>query len=272
MMKYFFLSGLPRSGNTLLSSILNQNSEIKVSPNSFLCEHLYQTSMFFYNEKYQNFPDSRSLDNLISSSFDSYYKDWGAKYIIDRGPWGTPVNLYLLQKHLKNDIKIICTVRDIVEIIASFIRISKDKLIDELNREVQNGLRFNESYKSEIELLCEIVTRPNGQLEQFLFSLHNLLKNENRKYLHLVEYSDLIQHPKREITKIYDFLSLPHFEHDYSKIGQFSINGIQYNDSLWKGELHNLDTEIRKPKYKVEEVIPHHLIKKYSNMEFWRKN
>ena len=54
--------------------------------------------------------------------FDSYYKDWDAKYIIDRGNWGTPINLHLLQQVIKDDIKIICTVRDIVEIIASFIK------------------------------------------------------------------------------------------------------------------------------------------------------
>ena len=55
--------------------------------------------------------------------FDSYYKDWDAKYIIDRGNWGTPTNLDLLQQVIDNDVKIICTVRDIVEIIASFLKI-----------------------------------------------------------------------------------------------------------------------------------------------------
>ena len=126
MKKYYFLGGLPRSGNTLLSSILNQNPDIKVSSNSFLNIHLYNTYHLKYSEQYYNFPDSKSLDNLVSSSFDSYYQDWNAKYIIDRGPWGTPFNLQLLQEYLKNEIKIICTVRDIVEIIASFIKTSPE--------------------------------------------------------------------------------------------------------------------------------------------------
>ena len=41
MKKYFFLAGLPRSGNTLLSTILNQNPDLKVSSNSFLTEHIF---------------------------------------------------------------------------------------------------------------------------------------------------------------------------------------------------------------------------------------
>ena len=34
MKKIFFLVGMPRAGNTLLSSILNQNPDIAVTPNT----------------------------------------------------------------------------------------------------------------------------------------------------------------------------------------------------------------------------------------------
>ena len=97
MKKYFFLGGLPRSGNTLLSTILNQNPDLKVSSNSFLTEHIFDTYHLRLTEKYQNFPDIRSLDSLVASCFDAYYQNWDAKYIIDRGPWGTPFNIQLLE-------------------------------------------------------------------------------------------------------------------------------------------------------------------------------
>jgi sulfotransferase len=268
--KYFFLSGLPRSGNTLLSSILNQNPELKVSANSFLCDHLYQTAMFFHSEKYHNFQDKKSLDNLLKCSFDSYYKDWNAKYIIDRGLWGTPINLHLLQEYLNNEIKIICPVRNIVEIIASFIKVNPQKLRNEFLNEVQSGLRFNGSYKSEIELLCEVVTRPNGQLEQQLFSLNNLLKHENKKYLHIIEYENLISSTEQTIDSIYEFLEIPKFKHNLSYIKQFKIDNIEYDDTIFGGKLHDLKSKIKKPNYKVEDILPEFLIQRYSNMEFWR--
>ena len=87
----------------------------------------------------------------MRSVFDSYYKDWDAKYIIDRGNWGTPTNLDLLQQVIDNDIKIICTVRDIVEIIASFLKISPDRWIKELKEEIESGLRYNQSYKCKFQ-------------------------------------------------------------------------------------------------------------------------
>jgi len=179
MKKYFFLAGLPRSGNTLLSSILNQNPDIMVSANSFLCDHMQQTALLQYNEKFQNFPDADSLNNLISSTFDSYYTNWDAKYIIDRGPWGTPTNLYMLENYLSNEVKIICSVRDIVEIISSTIRVSSNRIRNIIQEQIQRNQRFMESYKNDIDLMCEVITDPTGHLEIFMFSLYNLLNKEN---------------------------------------------------------------------------------------------
>lgn len=264
------MAGLPRSGNTLLSTLLNQNPEIKVSANSFLCEHLYQTAMFFHSEKYKNFPDKKSLDNLLSCTFDSYYKDWNSNYVIDRGPWGTPVNLYILKEYFNCEIKIIVPVRNIVDIIASFIRVNPQKLKSEIQNEINSGLRFNNGYKSEVELMCEIVTRSNGQLEQQLFSLHNLLKPENKKYLEIVEYNDLISSPEKVINSIYDFLGIPKFKHDFNKIEQFNANGVMYDDTIFGGKLHKLNETVKKPDYKIEDILPKFLIDRYSNMEFWR--
>ena len=42
---------------------------------------------------------------------------------------------------IDNDVKIICTVRDIVEIIASFLKISPDRWREELKKEIQKDKR-----------------------------------------------------------------------------------------------------------------------------------
>jgi len=270
MKKYFFLSGIPRSGNTLLSSILNQNPDIKVSANSFLNDHLYQTAMFFHSEKYKNFPDEKSLNNLLASSFDSYYKDWDAKYIIDRGPWGTPINIALLSQYLNNEIKVICPVRDINQVIASFIRISPERWQHELDLEIQNGMRFNQSYKTMLEIICEVIMRPNGQVENALFSLHNLFTN-HKDLLHLVEYDDLVNDTENTIREIYNFLNMDYYPHNFSYIHQFERDGLKYEDSIWGANIHKLGKKIRPPKYNIEDVLTKDLIEKYSNLEFWRR-
>ena len=271
MKNYFFLAGLPRSGNTLLSSILNQNPDVKVSANSFLNEQIFHTYHQRYSEKYFNFPDSRSLDNLVRFTFDSYYQDWNAKYILDRGPWGTPFNLKILKEYLNNEIKIVCTARDIVQIISSYIKTSPDYLRETIEKQVAKGMRFEDGYKPEIEKFCELITEPMGQLDHFLFSLGTLCQEENRKYLHIVEYNDLINSPRRTTKKIYDFLNIPHFDHNFNQISNFTVNNLTYNDkTLFKGKMHEVKPSIQKPNYKVKDILPQYLIERYSKREFWR--
>ena len=48
----YYLAGLPRAGNTLLSCILNQNPKVKVSPNSLLGSITY--SIFLLKQKKLN--------------------------------------------------------------------------------------------------------------------------------------------------------------------------------------------------------------------------
>lgn len=270
--KYFFLAGLPRSGNTLLSSILNQNPDINVSAHSNISFILFYLNNLHNDLNTKNFPDHKSLDNLIASVFHSYYENWNGKYIIDRGPWGTPSNLEILQKYHNNDIKIIVTVRDIVEILASFIRLNISEILNnQIKSEISNGLRFGETYKSDIELSCEILMSPTGQIEKYLLSLLNLLKEQNKKYLHLLEYNDLISDTKSSIEKIYDFLDIPFYQkHNFDQILKFKSNNIVYSDIDYIPNLHKLKNKILPPDYKVEDILPKKVIKKYSDLEFWR--
>ena len=140
--KYFFITGLPRTGNTLLSSLLNQNPDITATGDSVVPEIFYRVEEIKKINIYQNFPDEKSLDNINKNVFKNYYKYAKTKYIIDRGPWGTEYNFQMLNKYLDNDIKIIVLVRDIPEILMSFINLANDNINFYLNES------FNELIKS----------------------------------------------------------------------------------------------------------------------------
>ena len=89
----FFLVALPRSGNTLFTSIMNQNPNIACTPNSITLEIMKDLFLLKQTDVFQNYPDHKSLDNVLDSVYDNYYKDWPQKYIIiDRGPVMTPGN------------------------------------------------------------------------------------------------------------------------------------------------------------------------------------
>ena len=67
--KIYFISGFPRAGNTVLASILNQNPKIKASAHSILPDVLFQLDKLKDKDIYRNFPDEKSLDNLIEKTF-----------------------------------------------------------------------------------------------------------------------------------------------------------------------------------------------------------
>ena len=83
--KLFFLVALPRSGNTLFTSIINQNSEIACTANSVTLEIMKNIFLIKMTDTFQNFPDHRSLDNVLDNVYDLYYKDWPQKIIIAHG-------------------------------------------------------------------------------------------------------------------------------------------------------------------------------------------
>jgi sulfotransferase len=73
MKTYHFLAGLPRTGNTLLSSILNQNPTIYSSPLSPVSEMLWRHDQVTYGENSVRLNDKKGLENIGNSILDNYY-------------------------------------------------------------------------------------------------------------------------------------------------------------------------------------------------------
>ena len=92
---------MPRSGNTLFASIMNQNPEIVCTANSITLEIMKDLFLLKETDVFQNYPDHKSLNNILDSVFDNYYKDWPQQIIIDRGPVMTTGNFEVMQKHFK---------------------------------------------------------------------------------------------------------------------------------------------------------------------------
>ena len=112
---------------------MNQNPELVVTPNSITLEIMKDLFLLKKTDVFLNYPDHKSFNNLAYHVFDLYYKDWNYKYIIDRAPWGMPINLKFLKETRKN-IKIIILVRDIIEVLASFMRFSQRSSDAYINR------------------------------------------------------------------------------------------------------------------------------------------
>jgi len=267
--KIKFLSGFPRAGNTLLSSILSQNKDITATPNSILPDIYYQLSRCKNFPIYKNFKDENSLNNVLKNIHKNYYKDIKTKYIIERASWITPCNYNFLTSYFDQPIKIVILVRDVLEIIKSYINICQSNPDFYINT-MYNNLDKTTLYKTEIEEKCDIIMSKGEYVDTVLFSIKWLLNNVSTFNYIFIEYEDLIKDTEKTIKKIYDFYEIPHFKHSFKKLKQFSMNKINYDDDYLKAPIHTIRTkEIKKNNIKIE--LPKSVINKYSNIEFWRK-
>ena len=58
--RLFWLVAMPRSGNTLFGSLMNQNPDIGVTANSITLEIIKDLFLLKQTDVYQNYPDEKS--------------------------------------------------------------------------------------------------------------------------------------------------------------------------------------------------------------------
>jgi len=255
--KIFFLAGFPRSGNTLLTSILNQNPDICCTPKSASLEIYKDIFNIKYKDVFINYPDHSSLDNVLDMVYSAYYKDWNYKYIIDRGPAGVEEYLYLLKKHLKQEIKIIFLVRPLLEVLASWISWSLKTPNSFIRRRTKNPTEA-----------CHYLMRDNGQMRVEMRCMHNLLKPENKHHVHFIDYKEIVEKPEATMKGIYKFFNIPAFKHRFINLEQVKINGLGYDDTVMGKDLHTIKTKkLIKSKTDVN-ILPPEIIKQYGKIKF----
>jgi len=243
MKNIFFLSALPRAGNTLLGSIINQNKNIQVTANSIVIDLLWETHKIKDFENYRNFPDENSFNSVFNNVINNYYSKWKANFIIDRGPWGTPANLFLLKQIIKNP-KFVLLKRPVLECLASYIKLEKPV---------------------DIENRCFELMSNVGMIGKNMWSVKNIIE-QKENYI-LIDYIDLVKDPKKEIKKIFKFLNIKDFKINLNNLKQFSANNISYDDSILNLDYHKIRTDkIELDKYKITDILSKKIIKQYSNL------
>lgn len=263
---FHFLSGLPRSGNTVVSSILNQNPDIYSSPLSPICEYLWVLhNASINNENYIRNIDKSGTRAIMSGLLENNYQQVDKPIIFDREKnWGTPANLSLIKEYFTNEPKIVYTVRPIVEILASFLSLNTEWI----DRNIFESRWTYKGYLSKDDNRCDYLMRPYGEMDQDLLVLNEIVKPENKGIFHIVEYDDLINNPQEIMNGIYGFIGIESFKHNFNNIVK-----IEKDDDTLIGmpaDLHKVRPELKKMSYKPEDVLSDYVLNKYSNMEIWR--
>ena len=252
----FFLVAMPRSGNTLFSSIMNQNPDIGCTANSITLEIMKDLFLLKQTDVFQNYPDEKSLDNVLDMVFDTYYKDWNYKYIIDRGPVMTPGNLALMQKHYKRPFKCIILLRDLMDVLASYIKWFENEPTAFPNRHNCKN----------IEEKLSMIMNKEGAVAKDLEAIKNSYNYPDM--CHYIKYDDLVANPEQVISKLYQFLDIPYYKHNFKSLKQFEVNGMTYDDNIVGNKMHTIRTEIKKEMNPYKQTIPQRIIDKYGHIKF----
>jgi sulfotransferase len=256
--QYYFISGLPRSGSTLLSAILKQNPDFYAditSPVSGIIQSAIDG--ITGSENNLNLNEERRKA-ILASIFDGYYSFTETPVVFDtsRG-WSSKTSTL---KALFPYTKILCCVRDIGWILDSFERISSKNPFHS-NTLVPQDKNVN------VFSRCDAMMDQNGGI---IISVWALLQEGyaiNPNMIKLIEYEDLCKNPEKTIKSIYEFIDKPYYEHDFDNV-EYSNENFDLSCNL--KDLHTVRKKVEWVERK--SILPPEVWKKYSNMEFWRPN
>jgi sulfotransferase len=266
---FYFMSGLPRSGSTLLSSILNQNPRFYSGPSSpVVATMIGLENQFSNDELFLGYPKPEQAKQIIASILPQYYSDRQEPVIFDKNRSWT-VRMNYIPGYFDIQPKVICPVRGTAEILTSFISMmrrnpyevnGKINFIDEML--VKNNVPLTDDNR------CEFIASPNGILGQSVEGLRKALMEGYDNSIHLVEYCDLVNNPKETVEKIYEFLGEELFEHDFNKLD--NIN--RENDAQIYGfaDMHDVRPTLESVSKNPEDILSPEILEKCKDTEFWR--
>nr|WP_315468232.1 sulfotransferase [uncultured Undibacterium sp.] len=255
---YHFISGLPRSGSTLLAAILCQNPNFYAGISSpvggFMNSILAQVSA---GSEFASQVDNVQRKDLLTGLFNAYYKKEQNKRVVfdTNRMWCAKLPTLL---DLFPQSKVIACVRNVAWVMDSIERQFRS------NPYENTKLFGNNMSRSTVYQRLEGLAQ-HDQLVGFAWAgLREAFYGEHAKSLLVIDYELLAQAPQKVIPLIYDFLGEPQFTHDFD---QLSFDAPDFDLQLGLPGLHKV-----RPKVELTErqtIIPPDLFEKYAKMSFW---
>jgi len=257
--EFYFISGLPRSGSTLLSAILKQNPDFYADISSPVQGLVTSAINVITGSESNHLIGEDRRKSILRSMFNAYYDAVEPNTVFDtsRG-WTAKTSLL---KALYPETKIICCVRDIPWILDSFERISAKNTL-------WNATLTDDEASQTVTTRCDAMmdVKKEGQVvKPYYFLEEGLLLNPDM--ILLVEYESLCKQPESVMREIYEFMGKPYFDHDFQNV---EYENEVYDKALNMKSLHTVRKEVtwqQRPS-----ILPKSVWDKYAGKEFWRKS
>jgi sulfotransferase len=252
-----FISGLPRSGSTLLSAILRQNPRIHAMMTSPV-GHIYLAMLSAVSRKNEAavFIDEGQKRELLRGVFRNYYHAIGDNRIVfdTNRIWCT--KLPALAEHFPNS-KVICTVRSV-----SWIMDSIERLVRRNTFELSGIFGFDAG--GTVYTRVNRLASNDGMVGYALDALREAFFGEHSNRLLLLSYQALTRQPKETIAQLYNFIGEEYFEHDFDNV---EYDAAEFDLPIGSPGLHTI-----RPKVEFLErqtILPPDLFARFEGDAFW---
>lgn len=267
------MAGLPRSGSTLLSSILNQNPRFHSGPSSPVLGAMYAVEQnFLGNELYYGYPKPDQVREIIGSIPHHFYSDVEKPVVFDKNRAWTARAPYI-EGYIGQQAKILVPVRRVDEILTSILTMVHRNPFQEGQQRVnfvdEQLIKTNTPINDYNR--CMYLLNDGGIVFESLNAIKMGFQQNMRDKMHFIDYNDLVDNPEKTMEDIYDFLGEDYYEHDFD-----SISNIHREDDLntyGLSDMHHVRSKVKKTSPPPSSILPEEILDLYNEnrnrLEFW---
>ena len=257
--KIHFISGLPRSGSTLLSAILRQNPRFyagMTGPVAGLFNTL-QTEMSGKNE-FSVFISDAHRQAVLKGLIENFYAiQTPAPVVFDTHRlWCTKIPVL---NELFPQAGVIACVREVPWVIDSVERLVR-------KNKYQPSSIFNYQAGGTVYARVDYLAEKDGLVGFAHRALKEAFFGEHTQRLMLLQYETLVGDPARALRAVYDFIGEPRFEHDFEHVA--FDDGAPFDQRAGTPGLHDVRAKVSPTTRKT--ILPPDLFRRFANESFWR--
>lgn len=262
MVKFAFLSGLPRTGSTVLGTLLSQHPDLHPTRTSCVRDLLNQVKKFHLGESpYYDVKDPQSpVWGMMRGMLYGAYEHVTEKVVVekDRG-WAEDVAL--IRRLTGSEPRILSPVRPIPEIIASFVLISRK--IGKQSK-IEDELRLA-GRESNAWTLSRVIW------EKYVYANWRVFKagyEQDPECFLLLNYDDIVGKPEETMGRICTYLDIP----QWTPLTTGLVNPNPENDHVYgMPGLHTVKTELKRTSPPAWEVLGDECYEFWADrkLEFW---
>lgn len=255
-----FISGLPRSGSTLLAAILRQNPRIHAamsSPVGGLFRRL-QGGMSPQAE-FASFITPEQRQDILRGLFESYYKDVHPRQVVvdTNRLWCSRMGAIA---QLFPAARVIVCVRELLWVMDSFERILR-------RTPLMMSRMFRPQDAVTVYTRINALAAGTGTVGFAWNAVQEAFYGEHADRLLVIDYEALTREPARVLNFIYEALELHPFEHDFENVTYEAGEG--FDSQLGVPGLHKVSGKVSFTERTT--ILPPDLVERFSGRSFWRR-